>query len=95
MKPMNNHTAVITVVGHDTIGIIASVSAILAEKRVNIKDITQTIMEDIFTMIMIVDMTESTISIKELADILDVLGEEIGLSIRLQHAGLFNAMHRI
>ncbi len=95
MKPMNNHTAVITVVGQDTIGIIARVSAILAEKRVNIKDITQTIMEDIFTMIMIVDMTESTISIKELADILDVLGGEIGLSIRLQHAGLFNAMHRI
>lgn len=95
MKPMDNHTAVITVVGQDTIGIIAKVSAVLAENQVNIKDITQTIMEDVFTMIMFVDMTAAQIDIKDLADKLDVLGIEIGLSIRIQHAGLFNAMHRI
>ena len=95
MKPMDNHTAVITVVGQDTIGIIAKVSAILADSQVNIKDITQTIMEEVFTMIMFVDMTASVIDIKDLADKLDALGLEIGLSIRIQHASLFNAMHRI
>jgi len=95
MKPMDNHTAVITVVGQDTIGIIAKVSVILADNQVNIKDITQTIMEEVFTMIMFVDMTASVIDIKDLADKLDALGLEIGLSIRIQHASLFNAMHRI
>jgi len=95
MNPMDNHAAVITVIGHDTIGIIAKVSAILAENQVNIKDITQTILEEIFTMIMIVDMTQSKVDIKELADQLEGLGNEIGLSIRIQHASLFNAMHRI
>lgn len=95
MKPMDNHTAVITVIGLDTIGIIAKVSAVLAENNVNIKDITQTILEEIFTMIMIVDMTQSNVDIKDLADKLEALGEEIGLSIRIQHASLFNAMHRI
>ena len=95
MKPMDNHTAVITVVGQDTIGIIAKVSVILADNQVNIKDITQTIMEEVFTMIMFVDMTASVIDIKDLADKLYALGLEIGLSIRIQHASLFNAMHRI
>jgi len=95
MKPMNTQAAVITVIGHDTIGIIAKVSAVLAENQVNIKDITQTILEEIFTMIMIVDMSKSNVDIKDLADKLEALGSEIGLSIRIQHAGLFNAMHRI
>lgn len=95
MKMMNNHTAVITVVGQDTIGIIAKVSTLLAANQVNIKDITQTIMEEVFTMIMFVDMTSSETDIKDLADQLDHLGVEIGLSIRIQHASLFNAMHRI
>lgn len=95
MKPMDNRAAVITVIGHDTIGIIAKVSGILAENQVNIKDITQTILEDIFTMIMIVDLTKSTVDIKELADKLDALGEDIGLSIRIQNSNIFNAMHRI
>jgi ACT domain-containing protein len=95
MKPLDNNTAVITVIGHDTIGIIAKVSAVLADNQVNIKDITQTVLEEIFTMIMIVDMTHSQVDIKDIADKLEVLGNEIGLSIRIQHASLFNAMHRI
>ncbi len=95
MKPLDNNTAVITVIGHDTIGIIAKVSAVLADNQVNIKDITQTVLEQIFTMIMIVDMTNSKADIKDIADKLEVLGTEIGLSIRIQHASLFNAMHRI
>ena len=95
MKPMDNHTAVITVVGQDTIGIIARVSTLLADNNVNIKDITQTILEALFTMIMIVDMTTSSMDIKDLADQLEALGTEMGLSMRIQHASLFNAMHRI
>lgn len=95
MKPLDNHQAVITVVGEDTIGIIARVSKVLADSQVNINDITQTILENLFTMIMIVDMTKATIDIKDLADQLDTLGKELGLSIRIQHASLFNAMHRI
>jgi ACT domain-containing protein len=95
MKPLDNNTAVITVIGHDTIGIIAKVSAVLADNQVNIKDITQTVLEEIFTMIMIVDMTHSQVDIKDIADKLEALGTQIGLSIRIQHASLFNAMHRI
>lgn len=95
MKPMDPHKAVITVVGNDSIGIIAKVSTLLAENNVNINDITQTILEEIFTMIMIVDLEKTTSDIKALDEKLDRLGEEMGLSIRIQHAGLFNAMHRI
>ena len=86
MKAMDDHAAVITVVGQDTIGIISRVSSILADNQVNIKDITQTILENLFTMIMIVDMTKSSIDIKDLADKLEKLGDDLGLSIRIQHA---------
>ena len=95
MEKKNEKTAVITVVGKDTFGIIARVSQILFENRVNIKDISQTIMEDIFTMIMIVDLSQASVDIKELSDKLESLGKLIGLSILIQHEGLFNAMHRI
>ncbi len=95
MGKMDQHTAVVTVVGQDTIGIIARVSAILSENQVNIKDITQTILEDIFTMIMIVDLEKSTQDIKTIGGQLEQLGNDMGLSIRIQHSGLFNAMHRI
>ena len=92
---MVNLTAVIPVAAQDTSGIIARVSTLLADNNVNIKDITQTILEDLFTMIMIVDMTTSSMDIKDLADQLEALGTEMGLSMRIQHASLFNAMHRI
>ncbi len=95
MISMDNQTAVVTVVGKDTIGIIARVSAELAHCQVNIKDITQTIMEDIFTMIMIVDLSKSTFDIKQLGDHLDEVGKDLGVSILIQHTNLFNAMHRI
>lgn len=95
MKRMDQHKAVITVVGNDSIGIIARVSHLLAENKVNINDITQTILEDIFTMIMIVDLEKSDADMKTLDEKLEHLGIEMGLSIRIQHAGLFNAMHRI
>ncbi|NLC84855.1 MAG: ACT domain-containing protein [Ruminococcaceae bacterium] len=88
-------SAVITVVGKDRVGIIAAVATLLAESGVNINDISQTIMQGIFTMIMIVDLSESSKDIKALAAILEAKGEEMGISIRIQHSDIFDAMHRI
>ena len=88
-------TAIITVVGKDKVGIIAAVATLLAEASVNINDISQTILQDVFTMIMLVDLDQSKIDIKELADRLEQKGMDLGISIRIQHSGIFNAMHRI
>jgi len=87
--------AVITVIGKDRVGIIAGVSTILADCSVNILDLSQTIMQDIFTMIMLVDIFRSTISFAELSDRLDSKGRELGLMIRIQHEEIFDSMHRI
>jgi len=87
--------AVITVLGKDKVGIIAQVSTVLMENSVNILDISQTIMQDMFTMIMMVEIPKEGTEIKELADILDELGKKMGLSIRVQREDLFNSMHRI
>lgn len=87
--------AVITVVGQDKIGIIAEVSRALAENDVNILDISQTIMQDMFTMIMLVNTEKSGASFKELSETLRRLGEKLGLSIQIQHEDLFQSMHRI
>ncbi len=87
--------AIITVIGKDKSGIIASVSNLLAEKNINIEDISQTIMQGFFTMIMLVQIETSTISIEELKSNLDSLGNKIGVNIILQHEDIFNAMHRI
>jgi ACT domain-containing protein len=95
MSESSKQTAVITVVGCDRVGIIAGVSGLLAASMVNIKDISQTILQGIFTMIMLVEIGEMTIDIKDLADRLDILGQELGLSIRVQHSDIFDAMHRI
>ncbi len=87
--------AIITVVGKDRVGIIAEVSRILSENQVNILDISQTIMQDMFTMIMLVDVSGAKVAFSELADSLESLGESMGLSIRIQHEDLFHSMHRI
>ena len=87
--------AVITVVGKDMIGIIAKVSTLLADQQVNILDINQTTMQDIFTMIMLVDISASEVTFSDLSDLLEKKGKEIGLSIRIQHEDIFNSMHRI
>lgn len=87
--------AVVTVVGKDRTGIIAKVSGYLADKTINILDISQTIMQDLFTMIMLIDTKESNIGAAELSADLKGLGEEIGVEINVQHEGLFTAMHRI
>ncbi len=87
--------AIITVVGVDKIGIIAGVSNLLAEAKVNILDISQTILQDYFTMMMLVDLGSMDVSHKDLVSRLDKKGEELGVSIRMQHEDIFNAMHRI
>ncbi len=87
--------AVVTVTGKDNKGIIAKVSGFLAEKKVNIEDISQTILQDFFAMIMLVDLSEATDSISELAKECADLGRVIGMSIYIQHEDIFNAMHSI
>lgn len=87
--------AVITVVGKDRTGIIAKVSGYLADRSINILDISQTIMQDLFTMIMLVDTQQSDIQAKELSDNLKEIGKELKLTINIQHEGLFTSMHRV
>ena len=87
------NTAVVTVVGNDTIGIIARVSAVLARHEANIQDISQTVLSGMFNMIMIVDISLSRFG--ELKDDLDALAGELGLQIRIQRSEIFDAMHCI
>lgn len=86
---------IITVVGKDTVGIIAGVCSYLAENNVNILDISQTIVQEYFNMMMIVDCNKASKPIYELSDDIDKLGEKIGVSIKMQHEDIFNSMHRI
>ncbi len=86
--------AIVTVMGMDRTGIIAKVSTCLFENSVNILDINQTIMEDIFTMVMLVELSETSSSAKLLAE-LEKIGTEIGVDIRMQNEEIFNSMHRI
>ena len=93
-KPVEKkNTAVVTVVGNDTIGIIAKVSAVLAAHDANILDISQTVLSGMFNMIMIVDISLSRFG--QLEDELTALGTEMGLQIRIQRSEIFDAMHRI
>ncbi len=86
---------IITVVGEDTVGIIARVCSYLADSNINILDISQTIIDGYFNMMMIVDANQSVKSMEELVSDLKALGEEIGVMIRCQHEDIFNKMHRI
>ena len=87
------NTAVVTVVGKDTIGIIAKVSAVLSEHEANILDISQTVLSGMFNMIMIVDISLSRFA--QLSEALEQLGIRLGLQIRIQRSEIFDAMHRI
>ena len=87
--------AVITVLGKDKPGIIYRVSEILFQANINILDISQTIMEDMFTMIMLVDISQSSTTLDHLNQQLKALGEELHLSIKTQHEDIFSSMHRI
>lgn len=86
---------VITVVGKDTVGIIAKVCTYLANNKINILDISQTIVQGFFNMMMIVDMTEAAKSFEEICDELEQVGNEIGVIIKAQREDIFDKMHRI
>ena len=86
---------VITVVGKDKVGIIARVCTYLAENNINILDISQTIVQDFFNMMMIVDATNSLKQFDQIVEELEQIGLEIGVRIRAQHEDIFDKMHRI
>ena len=87
--------AIVTVIGKDRVGITAAVCALLAQHNINILDISQTVLQDYFTMVMLVDTAACTAAIGEMADLLEQAGKEQELSIRIQREDIFNAMHRI
>lgn len=87
--------SVVTVVGEDSVGIISTISGVMADNRINILDISQTIMNGFFTMIMVVDISVATKEIKEIREILKKSGENLGVSVTIQHEQVFQAMHRI
>lgn len=87
--------AIVTVIGKDKPGIIAKVSTALAENAVNIEDISQTIVQGNFTMLMLCDFGSSPLSLQSLRSLLMELGEKTGVSIHVQHEDIFNAMHKI
>ncbi|MGN0812803.1 MAG: ACT domain-containing protein [Candidatus Coproplasma sp.] len=87
--------AVVTVVGKDKTGIIAKISTFLAEKEINILDISQTILDKYFTMIMLVDLSSATVKLADLTEECRILGENIGMSIHVQHEDIFNTMHSV
>ena len=87
--------AIVTVLGQDKVGIIAAVCNRLANYNVNILDISQTILQGAFTMVMAVDVSQATASFGELREALSGLGAEMGLSIRIQREEIFDAMHSI
>ncbi len=87
--------AVITVIGKDSMGIIAKVSAYCSEYKANILDISQTVLQDYFAMIMLVDIKEGEVNFGVFADGLDSLGKDNNLKIHAMHEDIFNSMHRI
>ena len=87
--------AIVTVVGKDQVGIIAGVCNTLAEENINVLDISQTIMQGYFTMMMVVDLSACTTSFDKLGEALRQFGEGRGLAIRIQREDIFDAMHKI
>ena len=87
--------AVITVIGKDLVGILAKVSTACADHGINVLEVTQSILQDMFAMIMMVDIEKSDIPFTAFADQLTALGEELGLSVHAMHEDIFNSMHTI
>lgn len=87
--------AVITVIGKDMVGILAKVSGICAQQGVNVLEVTQSILQDMFVMVMLVDITRATVEVGDLADQFDQLGQSLNLKIHVMHEDIFNSMHRI
>jgi ACT domain-containing protein len=95
VRRIKMNKAIITVVGKDRVGIIAGVCTYLAENQINILDITQTIVKGFFNMMMVVDVENITMSFGEVARELEQVGEEIGVSVKIQREEIFLKMHRI
>ena len=87
--------AVITVLGKDMVGILARVSTTCAEANANVIEVTQSILEEYFAMIMLVDITEINADFAKLVDSMDSLGSQLGLSIHTMHEDIFNSMHSV
>ena len=87
--------AVITVIGKDNVGILHQVSGVCAKYQANVLEVTQSVLQDMFAMIMMVDITAMTTDFTQLSDELNSLGETLGLSIHAMHEDIFNAMHHI
>ena len=87
--------AVVAVIGKDTVGILAKVSTICAECNANVMDVTQTIMQDLFAMTMLIDITKCKDEYNVLADRLKECGDKMGLQIHVMHEDIFNTMHKI
>ena len=87
--------AIVTVVGKDRVGIIAEICVLLSSFGVNILDINQTVMQEFFTMSMLVDTTQAAVEVGDLVENLSKKGEEMGMKIRVNREDLFNAMHKI
>ena len=87
--------AVVTVVGKDRVGIIANVCQMLADYNVNVLDISQTVLDEYFTMMMVVDVAKATLPLAQICQQMDTKGLEMGLSIRIQREDIFEAMHRV
>ncbi|MBQ9605558.1 MAG: ACT domain-containing protein [Lachnospiraceae bacterium] len=91
----NKQRAIITVVGHDTVGIIAKVCTYLADNNINILDISQTIVGGYFNMMMITDLSGKKKHFAEISSELEDVGKEIGVMIRIQREDIFDEMHRV
>ena len=87
--------AVITVLGKDTVGILAKVSSACAQEGVNIIEVTQSVMQDLFAMIMLADIKDCKVSLDDLTKKLDEVGEEMGMKVHVMHEDIFNSMHKI
>ncbi len=87
--------AIVTVVGRDTVGILAKVSTVCAEHKANIVDVTQSVMQDLFTMVMLIDISDITGDFSDLQNSFNALGNDIGMKIHVMHEDIFNSMHHI
>lgn len=90
-----NMKAIITVIGKDTVGILAKVSDACAKANVNIVEVTQSVLQDMFAMIMLVEIDKSTVGFEQLREHLNQVGESTGTKIHVMHEDIFNSMHKI
>ena len=87
--------AVISVIGKDTVGILAKVASICADNKINIVDVTQSVLQDMFVMVMLCEIDKMSCTLSDISGTLSELGESMNLDIRVMHEDIFNSMHRI